>query len=220
MQKSDTATLRDPIYGDLTLNWKWMIGLGIVMAVLGAVGLGMAYALTIVGVLWFGVLAVVGGLAQLIDSFKYKGWRAFIAHILMGLLYIAAGVILFLMPVQSAWWLTLLLGAVFVVTGLTRIVMAFQMRDGGSSAVWLGLTGVVSVALGVLIFAIVDFPSAEQLATVEAAEAWFQEWGWVLGVFIAVELIAHGAALIALGAAARRRGTVTPADADPDPLAT
>ncbi|ORE96258.1 hypothetical protein ATO13_05330 [Stappia sp. 22II-S9-Z10] len=203
-----TASYRDPLYGDLTLNWKWMLGLGLLMAVLGIIGLGMTYALTIVGVVWFGVLALIGGVAQVFDAFKYKGWKSFGAHLLLGLLYLVAGVVLIIMPVQSAWWLTLMIGATFIVTGVLRVLMAFQIRGGGAAVLWLGLTGAVSVVLGILIFGIVDFPSAEQIATPEAAATWFQQWGWIIGLFIAIEFIAQGAALAGLALAARKFGSM------------
>ncbi len=203
MSTDDNIVVKDPIFGDLTLNWKWMLGLGLFMAILGLIGLGMTYWLTILSVLWFGVLAVIGGIAQLIDAFRCRGWKAVASHILLGLLYLAAGVILIGMPVQSAWWLTLLIGAMFVVTGVLRIIMAFQVRGGGSATVWLGLSGAISILLGILIYSIVDLPTEEAIATAESAQAWFTEWGWVIGMFVAIEFIVHGAALTALAMAAR-----------------
>ena len=205
---STDPTVRDPLYGNLTLNWKWMLALGILMAVLGVVGLFMTYALTIVGVVWFGVLALIAGVAQLVDSFKYKGWKSFGAHILLALLYIAAGIVLMVLPVQSAWWLTLMIGAMFIVTGVLRVMMAFQVRGGGAAVIWLGLTGVISVILGVMIFGLVDFPSAEQLASPENATAWFREWGWIIGLFIAFEFLTQGLALIGVSLAAKNVNTM------------
>jgi uncharacterized membrane protein HdeD (DUF308 family) len=198
-----TAAARDPVFGNLTMNWKWMLALGLLMAVLGIIGLGLTYGLTIISVLWFGILAIVGGIAQLVDAFKYSGWKSVVAHVLLGLLYVGAGVVLIALPVQSAWWLTLLIGVFFVVTGVLRIVMAFQMKGG--SAIWMGISGLISIGLGVLIYTIVDFPSEAALATPEAALAWFGEWGWVIGLFVAIELIVHGSALVALALTARRR---------------
>lgn len=214
MSTPDNATVTDP-YGQLAVNWKWMLALGILMVVLGVIGLGMAYWLTILSVLWFGVLAIVGGIAQLIDAFKCAGWRSVAAHVLLGLLYVGAGVVLVVLPVQSAWWLTLLIGAAFIVTGVLRIIMAFQMRDAGSTPIWLGLSGLLSIGLGVLIFAIVQFPTPEAMATAEGALGWFREWGWVIGLFVAIEFIIHGAALAALAVAARRHNQNPPADAAP-----
>ena len=204
MAAQDEATVRDPLFGELTVNWKWMLALGILMAVLGAIGLGMTSWLTIISVLWFGVLALVGGIAQLIDAFKCSGWKSVLSHVLLGLLYLAAGVVLIAMPVQSAWWLTLLLGAMFILTGGLRIVMAMQMRGGGSGWIWLVLTGIISIALGALIYTIVDLPTEEALTTLEGAQAWFEEWGWMIGLFVALEFIVHGASLVGVALAAKR----------------
>ncbi|MEM8551714.1 MAG: HdeD family acid-resistance protein [Pseudomonadota bacterium] len=224
---SDTTTtppdpLRDPLFGDLSINWKWMLGLGIFMAVLGLIGLGMTYALTIVSVIWFGVLVIIGGVAQLIDAFKCSGWKSVAGHVVLGLVYLAAGVILIAMPVQSAWWLTLFIGATFVASGIMRIIMAFQMRDnGGAAPFWLGVSGAISVFLGALIFSIVDFPDETALSTVEAAQSWFGEWGWVIGLFVAIEFIVHGAALIGLAFVAKDRGegNTPPTTSDGPPAA-
>lgn len=194
---------RDPLYGDLTLNWKWMLALGIFMAVLGVVGLGMAYGLTLINVIWIGALALIAGVAQIIEAFKCAGWKSVVGHVLLGLLYVAVGVVMIALPIPSAWWLTLLIGAALVVTGVLRIIMAFQMK--GSAGFWLGLTGVISVVLGVLVYNLVALPTTDQLATPEGATAWFAQWGWVIGTFVAIELISHGAALVALALTARGR---------------
>lgn len=210
MSSGNDVIVKDPVFGDLTLNWKWMLGLGLFMAVLGLIGLGMTYWLTILSVIWFGVLAVIAGIAQLIDAFRCRGWKAVASHVLLGLLYLAAGVVLIGMPVQSAWWLTLLIGAMLIVTGVLRIIMAFQVRGGGSAPMWLGLSGAISILLGVLIYMIVDLPTEETLATMETAQTWFKEWGWVIGMFVAIEFIVHGAALTALALAARSASENTP----------
>lgn len=196
----------NPIYGELARNWKWMLGLGILMIVLGVVGLAMANALTIVSVLYFGVLALIAGIAQLIDAFKYKGWKSVGGHVLVGALYVIAGVVMIALPVQSAWWLTLLIGASFIVSGVFRVIMAFQSGARTGAFIFLILSGIVSVALGVLIFSIVDLPSQEALASIESAGAWFSEWGWILGTFVAIELLLHGVTLAALALAAKKGG--------------
>ncbi|MEM9221558.1 MAG: DUF308 domain-containing protein [Pseudomonadota bacterium] len=205
MAATNNPMMRDPVFGELTTSWKWMLALGVLMAVLGLIGLGMTYWLTILSVIWFGVLALIGGVAQLIDAFKCSGWKAVAAHVLLGALYLAAGVVLIAMPVQSAWWLTLMIGALFIVTGVLRVIMAFQMKGGGAANPWLIVSGLISVILGVLIFSIVDFPADEAMATVEAAQGWFKEWGWVIGMFVAIEFVVHGAAIAALALVARSR---------------
>lgn len=55
MSHSNDVAVKDPIFGELTIAWKWLLGLGLFMAVLGVIGLGMTYWLTILSVIWFGV---------------------------------------------------------------------------------------------------------------------------------------------------------------------
>ncbi|MEM6846453.1 MAG: DUF308 domain-containing protein [Pseudomonadota bacterium] len=203
----------------VSANWKWMVGLGVLMLILGVVGLGMAGFLTIVTVIWFGVLAICAGIAQMIDGFRYPGWKPTVGHVLVGALYLAAGVLMVVLPVQSAWWLTLLLAATFVAVGVFRIVMAVQMKQGGAS-VWLGLAGVISIALGLMVFYLVELPTDEAMATAESAATWFSQWGWVIGLFVAIDFIFNGVGLIGIGLGAKKiaeEGTAGPDDQSASP---
>ncbi|MGB3271588.1 MAG: DUF308 domain-containing protein [Xanthobacteraceae bacterium] len=189
--------------GGAGISWGWLLALGILMAVLGVVGLGMTYWLTIVAMFWFGALAIVGGIAQLFDAFHHKGWKGITWHVVIGLIYIVAGVVLIAMPVSSALWLTLFLAASLVVIGVFRIVLAFQMRGPRGFWFWVLLSGLISIVLGVMIYGTVVPPDAQALATAEGQLAWVKSWGWVIGLFVALELIMEGAALIAIAMTAK-----------------
>lgn len=202
-----TATATSPTRADATdpgISWGWLLALGLLMTALGVIGLGMTIQLTVVAVFWFGVLTIAGGTGQLLDAFHHKGWGAIVWHVLIALLYIAAGIVLVAMPLRSAWWLTLLTAAALVAIGVARIVMSFSMRNLG--AVWIGvlLSGIISVALGVMIYTTVAPPSPEVLATPEGQLAFVQSWGWVIGLFVAIELLMEGLGLIFVSLAARR----------------
>jgi len=184
-------------------SWGWLLALGILMTLLGVVGLGMRYWLTIVAVFWFGVLAVVGGSAQILDAFHHKAWKGVVGHVIIGLIYVVAGFVMITTPISSAFWLTLFLAISLFVAGIVRIVMAFQVRGQGS--VWLAIlfSGVISVALGVLIYGTVTPPGTEALATPEGQLSWIRSWGGVIGLFFAIELIVEGVALISLAFATK-----------------
>lgn len=185
------------------ISWGWLLALGILMTLLGLVGLGMTYWLTVVAVFWCGVLAIVGGVAQILDAFHHKSWKGIVWHVIIGLIYIAAGLAMVAMPVASALWLTLFLAVSLVVVGFARIVMAFQIR--GQGPVWIAvlLSGAISLALGAMVYGTVVPPGADALATSEGQLAWVRSWGWVIGLFVAIELIAEGVALISLAFAAK-----------------
>ena len=185
------------------ISWGWLLALGILIAALGVIGLGMTYWLTVAAVFWFGVLAIIGGVGQLLDAFHHKGWGSMLWHVLIGVLYIGAGILMIVMPVESAFWLTLFLAIMLIVVGVSRIIMSFQMR--GLGGVWIGvlLSGILSIVLGILIYGTVTPPTTEALATPEGQLAWVQSWGWVIGLFVAIELISEGLALIFVALAAK-----------------
>jgi len=180
------------------LDWRWLLAIGILMTALGVIGLGMSYMLTLLAVFWFGVLALIGGAGQLFDSFHHKGWKSFLWHLLIALVYIAAGVILITTPIASAFWLTLFLAISMIVVGVARIIMAFQMRDKGSVWLLVALMGVLSIVLGFMVWGMVVPPTPEALATPEGQVEWVRSWGWVIGLFVALELIVEGVALISI----------------------
>jgi len=180
------------------IKWGWLLALGIVMTALGVVGLGMAYQLTLVAMFWLGLFAIVGGVAQILDGFHHKTWKGVVWHVLIGVIYVVAGIVLMTMPVSSAFWVTLFIAVSLAATGIMRIVMAFQIRNQGSTWLAVLLSGVISIVLGVMVYGTIVPPGAEALATPEGQVEWLRSWGWVIGLFVAVELIMEGLALIAI----------------------
>jgi uncharacterized membrane protein HdeD (DUF308 family) len=185
------------------ISWGWLLALGILITLLGLLGLGMTYWLTVVAVFWCGVLAVVGGVAQILDAFHHKGWKGILWHVIIGLIYIFAGLTMITMPVSAAFWLTLFLALSLVFVGVARIVMAFQIRGQGPVWVAVLLSGIISVVLGVMIYGTVTPPGPEALTTPAGQLAWLRSWGWVIGLVVAIEMIMEGVALISLALAAK-----------------
>jgi uncharacterized membrane protein HdeD (DUF308 family) len=184
----NTPVSQHPLFGDLSRNWGWLLAFGILSIILGAVGLGMTFGLTLVSVVFFGALLIVGGTFQLIDAFKCQGWKGALWHILIALLYIAGGLLIVVDPVLASGTLTLALAAVLIAVGVSRVIMAVQHR-GQSGWGWLVLAGLISIALGAMILA-----------------KWPMSGMWVIGLFVAIELIFNGWAYLFIALAARRAG--------------
>lgn len=175
-------------FGEVSRNWGWLLALGILFVILGTIGLGMTFTLTVASVLFFGVLMLVGGGAQLVQAFQDKGWKSVIWHVLIALLYIGAGIIVVRNPVGASLLLTAMLAGALVAVGVVRIIMAFQLR-GDSGWVWLLLGGIVTLLLGLMIFS-----------------KWPVSGLWVIGLFVAIEMIVNGWSYVAIALAARRAG--------------
>lgn len=183
-----TPVSQHPVFGDLSRNWGWLLAFGILSIILGTVGMGMTFGLTLVSVVFFGALLIVGGTFQLVDAFKCQGWKGALWHIVIALLYIAGGLLIVVDPVLASETLTLALAAVLIAVGVSRVMMALQHR-GQTGWGWLVLSGVISIALGAMIVA-----------------KWPMSGMWVIGLFVAIELIFNGWAYLFVALAARRAG--------------
>lgn len=174
------------LFGDLQKNWGWLLALGVLSTVLGTIGLGASFGLTLATVLFFGWLLLVGGAFQLVDAFSCKGWRCVLEHVLTAVLYILAGYLIIQDPLLASGTFTLIIAGVLVAVGVLRIVMAIQHR-GSPGWVWAVLGGLISMLLGGVIVA-----------------HWPVSGTWVIGLFVAVELLLNGWASIFVALAARR----------------
>ena len=175
---SDTAPLR--------AKWGWIVALGVIYLIAGFIALGSVAMATVVSVLVVGVMMIVAGVAEVIGAFQIKSWGKFLLWALLGVLYIIAGFATFQNPLLAAVLLTLVLGASLVVSGITRVILAFSMKRE-TPWIWVALSGVITLLLGVLI--LLRWPVSSL---------------YILGLFLGVDLIMAGAGWIGLGLGLRR----------------
>jgi uncharacterized membrane protein HdeD (DUF308 family) len=173
-----------PVLGDLAHNWGWLLAQGILLVVLGTIGLGMTIWLTLASVFIFGVFLVIGGGVQIFQTFKCRGWVSILWHTLIAVFYVLAGISIMSDPLAASTLFTLLLAGALVGIGVMRLVMAFQLRGVKN---WFSplIGGVAAMVLGVMILA-----------------RWPVSGLWVIGLFVAIEMIFGGWTyiFIALGA--------------------
>ncbi len=186
-RESTLATLQEAAFGEVKKYWGWLLALGIASILLGLLGLYMTFALTLASVLFFGVLILVLGVFQLVQSFAARGWKSVLWHVLIGLLYVVAGIDIIADPVRASKVLTLVLAAILIAVGLIRIIMAFQLKDAVDGWYWGLFSGAVSILLGGMILA--QWPSSGL---------------WVIGLFVAIELLVNGWTYLFIALAARK----------------
>jgi len=165
----------------LRAKWGWIVALGIVYVIAGFIALGSIVMATVASVLVVGIMMIVAGVAEVVNAFQIKSWGKFLLWALLGVLYIVAGFVTFDNPLFAAVLLTLLLGASLVASGIMRIFLAFSMK-AGMPWVWIALSGVITLLLGVLILA-----------------RWPINSVYILGLFLGIDLIMAGAGWIGLG---------------------
>jgi len=175
---SDTAPLR--------AKWGWIVALGVVYLIAGFIALGSVAMATVASVLIVGVMMIIAGVAEVISAFQIKSWGKFLLWVLLGLLYVVAGFVTFQNPLLAAVLLTLVLGASLVASGIMRIILAFSMKRE-APWIWVALSGVITVLLGVLILA-----------------RWPVSSLYILGLFLGIDLIMAGAGWVGIGLGLRR----------------
>jgi uncharacterized membrane protein HdeD (DUF308 family) len=131
-----------------SLLWRGLFGvaIGIVAIVWPGVTIG---AIVII----FAIAAFAYGGMQAVAAFSSDRAGPVVGHLLLALLDVAAGVVALAWPGITAYALTIWIGAWAVVTGLWEFGLAFASRDTAGERALFGLGGLVSVALGIALFA-------------------------------------------------------------------
>jgi uncharacterized membrane protein HdeD (DUF308 family) len=183
LQNSDAASSG---MAPLRAKWGWIVALGAVYVIAGFFALGSIAMATVASVLVVGVAMIVAGVAEVINAFQIKSWGKFLIWALLGVLYIVAGFVTFENPLLAAALLTLVLGASLVASGIMRCILAFSMKREAPS-IWVALSGVITLLLGLLILAHWPISSV-----------------YILGLLLGIDLIMAGAGWIGIGLGLRR----------------
>ena len=172
----------------ISAKWGWMLALGLIMLVLGTIGIGATFAVTLATVTFFGFLILIGGVAQFVDAIRFRDVKNPVAGILISLLYIAVGFIMIKNPMLASATLTLFIAWALIAIGVMRLYVAFKMR-GVSGWIWTLIGGIAAVALGIMLL-----------------NNWPVSGLWVIGMFVAIELIFNGWSMIMISLAAKKIG--------------
>lgn len=182
---TNTKKIQISTVDSLQHRWGWLLGLGLLLLIIGSIGLGMDIMLTLVSMYFFAAMLLISGLSHLADAFKYKQWKGALWQILIAILYIiAAGVVLY-DPFLASTIITAMLAWLLIIIGSTRIFMAVSLRETHGWG-WILFAGIISLILGILILM-----------------QWPMSGLWVIGMFIAIDMIVSGWTYIFMALALR-----------------
>jgi uncharacterized membrane protein HdeD (DUF308 family) len=146
-----TSVTAEQIRDEIARHRGWFIFLGLLLIVAGALAIAFPILGTLAVELWTAIAFAVAGVAQTVHAFAARSWGGFALGLLIGLLYLATGIVLWINPWGGAVALTLVLAVVLVVDGICRSILAFQIRPRSGWG-WLLAGGIVSVVLGAMIW--------------------------------------------------------------------
>jgi len=158
---------------------------GILLIVLGGIGVALPAVSTIVAETWIALFLVSAGAAKLVYAFQTRQDRGFIWNLLLGILYVATGVYLFVYPLTGVLTLTLLLGSFLLTEGTFELILAFRLR-GQTNWTWELTNGIVTLLLGAIV--------------------WFQwpsDAPWLIGTLVGASVLFTGVSRVMLSLNAR-----------------
>jgi len=117
--------------------------LGLVMIGAGILVLGDIMLVTLISTIFIGWVSIFAGAFEIVHAFWTKGWGGLVWQVLLGILYVAFGIVLVGQPVASALILTYVLGLVLLISGFVRILLGIShWREAGWIMLLSGAFGI------------------------------------------------------------------------------
>lgn len=134
-------------------NHWWVILLRGIIAIIFALLAFLATGFTLKLLLIFlGIFLLLDGLLAIIGSFIAIGHKNWWLLLLEGAISLGAGIIVFALPSITLLVLVYLVAFWAVITGLFEFLASIMATWAAPGKIFLGLTGVLSVILGIIIF--------------------------------------------------------------------
>ena len=164
----------------------WSIALAVLMILAGMLAIFSPLFAGVIIVYVVAWTAIFNGGALIVYAFRAHSGGRTILEILLGLLYIAAGVYILMYPGGGLLALTLVIACFLLIYGVFALVLAFQLRPHSGWG-WVLFDAIVTILLGILIWAHWPINSA-----------------WVVGTLLGISFIASGVSRLMLSLAVRR----------------
>jgi len=166
----------------------------IVLIIVGFLAIALPLASSVGATIVIGWLVLFDGGVQFIHAFRSKGVGHILWKLLVAIVYLVAGFYLLYHPLLGVASLTLVLAVFFFAEGIVDLVAYFSMRKAGASG-WILLDGIVTLILGVLIWAHWPFSSI-----------------WAIGTLVGISMLMTGTTRLMMALALRKieGGTLLP----------
>jgi len=159
-------------------HWGWFLVLGILLIVGGVAAIAFPILSSVGAVIVLGIILIVSGIFTIVGAFWAGKWSAFLLQVLIGILYLIAGIVMDDLPLQSMEVLSLFMAAFFIVAGVFRVVVALAERFPKWG--WALLNGVVTLLVGLIILESYPISALWAIGVLVGVELLFNGWTWVM----------------------------------------
>ncbi|MET8244486.1 HdeD family acid-resistance protein [Streptomyces sp. NPDC005202] len=194
---------RDPadLLAGLGSSWTWILGSAIATLVPGILVLVWPDETLHVLAVVIGLYLLVTGVFRFVAAFAREGHGERLPQLLLAVLFVLAGVLCLRNPLQTIAALSLIVGIVWLVSGMLTAYTALAARDLPHRGVVLG-AGAIGIVAGIVVLAL---PAESAVALTRLLGLWLV----LLGLVELAVAFAWRAALRRSGAARRSGPSVT-----------
>ncbi|PSB26283.1 HdeD family acid-resistance protein [Stenomitos frigidus] len=159
----------------------WLTPIAVLMIVLGIAAIVFPFIATVASTIVFGWIFMFAGIAQMVYAWQSKGAGQVAWKLILGALYLLAGIVVVARPLEGVLAFTLVLGFTIFVQGIIQVSIAFQMRRTSPNWCWMLVSGLVGIIFGIFVWSSFPFSAA-----------------WLIGTLIGVNLLFDGAWMLTL----------------------
>lgn len=161
-------------------NWTVLFIIGTLSIIAGLLALFNPFAASLAVTTFTGWAFIILGVLQIIEAIRAKDLGGKMWTLLLGIVALVLGINILANPMEGLISLTIILGAMFLVSGIFKLIVGFGVHS--SVLKWaIVLSGTISCLLGLMVLS--NMPGAATIA---------------LGVVLAIELISNGISLVSL----------------------
>ncbi|MBY0320538.1 MAG: HdeD family acid-resistance protein [Reyranella sp.] len=159
-------------------NWLWLVLLGSVLILAGALAILVPAVSEIPASKILGSVLVVSGLVQVLQAAKMLNWIGFIWHMMLGILATIGGALIYMDPFAGVVAITLLIAIIFAVHGLTQIAFAIRVRSQAGWH-WFLVSGLIALIVSGLLVAKLPYSHSFTPATIAGVSLLFAGCAYV-----------------------------------------
>jgi uncharacterized membrane protein HdeD (DUF308 family) len=174
----EIRVIQDQVQHYFHRHWKLFLAEGVLFILLGLCAVLVPRFFSVAVAIFLGWLILFGGIVQISRALLFSGMPGFGSWLFMGILQAVVGFLFIARPVSGVLTLTLLMTVFFALEGLAKISLAFRMRPLPNWGLIL-FSGITALALAFIVA--IGWPEASQ---------------WLLGLFLGINMIFLGAALV------------------------
>jgi uncharacterized membrane protein HdeD (DUF308 family) len=164
----------------------WSIGVAVLVILAGLLAIILPIVGGIAVTLLVGWIVTMVGILHLLFAYGGRSTRTRLWELLLGGVYLIAGIYLLVHPVLGLTTLTLLLAVYLLIKGLIEVIQYFQTHPR-RGVTWLILDGIINIVLAAVIWSQWPFSSL-----------------WVIGTLIGISILFSGLSRLMLSLEVRR----------------